>query len=324
MRAIRKGRYNVLKKYNHGGTHPDVKELFSVMNKMSSSPRTDRRATFEDGLVEEVSPSSFDTEWKARKHHALSEDKTDQELNARDFMQKWMNSKKGMEMLKKSYGDDWESAFVDRHRNTQNAKIAHVSDFKKLALNRETGVIEPIDTFNRSGLKQGDAGPFSGSGHHGTRGGRPYVMGPKSLRDRGVIRVVDSAYPGDKTLTHELSHAGDATYDKSSKGETYDLARNIPTSDIELMEALSQDKGPGSRKEYLATPTESRARLLSLRSKMEDRGYDVFNETITEDMLNKVYPGASNTLNLKDESFYRDLQEVYSDKEILSLLNNIS
>lgn len=316
--------YNVLKKYDHGGVHPDIKELLSVMDKMSSSPRTDRRATFEDSSVEEVSPSSFDKEFKARTYYQSNKDYSDQEANARDFMQLWMNSKRGREMLKKSYGDDWESAFVDRHRNTQQTSIAHVSSFPTMKKNLETSKLEPRDEIVGSTWKEGDAYSLTGPGVKG----RPSVMGPASLRNRGLVRVADYNYPGDKALIHELSHAGDAMYDKSSTGN-YMRTRNIPISDVELMEALSnrdqiiQDEGPRSYKAYLSKPTETRARLSALRSKADDQGYDIFNEGFTEDMLNQVYPGRV-TYSLKDESFYKQLREIYDDKEILDLLNNIS
>ena len=257
--------YNVLKKYNHGGVHPDVKELLSVMDKMSSSPRTDRRG-FKDGAT----PLSYE----------------DQNLNARDYLQKWMNSKRGMEMLKKSYGDDWESAFVDRHRNTQQASIAHVDKFNKLYKDPETGDLLPEDntTTVRGGTKQADTGPLGGSGHHKESGGRPFIMGPQSIRDRGIVRIKDTLDPADKTLVHELSHASDALF--PTTGKFSGLNRAIPLSDSDLMGALSDRDSHDEMgyKGYISQDTETRARLASLRSKAEDLGHDIFNKEFTMDM----------------------------------------
>ena len=92
------------------------------------------------------------------------------------------------------------------------------------------------------------------------------------------------------------------------------------------MRALSQDRDSGSDKgkysQYVSRPTETRARLQSVRSLMEDQGHDVFNEQITSDMLNKSY--SNRDFGIKNESFYKELRTAYSDEEILKLLNTVS
>jgi hypothetical protein len=293
--------YKVLKKYDHGGVHPDVKELLGVMNKMTSSPKTDRKG-FKDGTT----PLSYE----------------DQNLNARDFLQKWMNSSRGMEMLKTSYGDDWESAFVNRHRNTQQAKIAHVDKFNELYKDPETGDMLS-DEIITSGRRWGDAGPLGGSGYHKESSGSPFVMGPQSIRDRGVIRVKDTVDPDDKVLVHELSHSSDALF--PTTGKLSALNRSIPLSDSNLMGALS-DRDSYSKmgyRGYVARDTETRARLASIRSKAEDLGHDIFNQEFTMDMLNQKDMLKGGT-SLKDGSFYKQLRRVYSEEEILKLLNTVS
>mgnify|MGYP003120358837 CR=1 FL=1 len=316
-----------VKKYANGGAadnakknQPDIKELLSVMDKMSSSPRTDRRATFEDGTSEEVHPSSIDAVVKGIMHKRSDQDKADLELNARDFLQKWMNSKKGMEMLKNSYADSdesWENAFVNRHRNTQQAHVAVVPNFYEARRNAETNEIEYVKdgAYN----KMGDQSNLGGTGNTVESKGRPYVMGPQALRDRGIARL-RSPTPNSKIAVHELSHSSDSNFDVNA------LNRYIPKSDTEQMRNFSQDRDSGSDRgkysQYISRPTETRARLQSIRALMEDQGYDVFNKEITSDMLNKSYSNRDS--NIKNESFYTELRKAYSDEEILKLLNTVS
>ena len=314
-----------VKKYANGGladdakkNQLDIKELLHVMDKMSSSPRTDRRATFEDGTSEEVHPSSIDAVVKGILHKRSDQDNADQELNARDFLQKWMNSKKGMEMLKDSYADSdesWENAFVNRHRNTQQAHVAVVPNFYETQRNPETGEIEHVKEAN-SYNKMGDQSNLGGTGNTVESPGRPFIMGPKALRDRGIARL-RSPTPNSKIAVHELSHSSDSNFDKSNR-----LNRYIPKSDTEQMTTFSQDRDSGDYSSYVSSPTETRARLQSVRSLMEDQGYDVFNKEITSDMLNKSYSNRDS--NIKNESFYKELRTAYSDEEILKLLNTVS
>lgn len=316
-----------VQKYPNGGVaskenKPDIKELLSVMDKMSSSPRTDRRATFKDGSLEEVHPSSTDNAVKGILHQRSAQDNSDQELNARGFLQKWMNSKKGMEMLKNSYannnfyGDSWESAFVNRHKNAQNAHVSTVPGFNKMQFNPETNKLESAPDPNATFWRRGDQGNLGGSGHQAGSGGRPYIMGPQAIRNRGIVRIKSGSGPGTKIAVHELSHASDSNYDKSKSN------RNIPKSDNELMINSSQDRDSGNYGDYVASPTETKARLQSVRSLMEDQGYDVFNEEITSNMLNKSY--SNRDFGIKNESFYKELKKAYSDEEILKLLNTVS
>ena len=69
-----------------------------------------------------------------------------------------------------------------------------------------------------------------------------------------------------------------------------------------------------AHRNYIAKPTETRARINTLREKSRQSGTDVFNENMTKKDLEK----------LKDTRPYKDLLKVYDDKGILEMLNKIS
>jgi hypothetical protein len=118
------------------------------------------------------------------------------------------------------------------------------------------------------------------------------------------------------TAAHELSHATDWG------------GKFIPTSDIQLMHRLADTKSnPGainmydgikqSYAQYVADPSETRARLQSLRTLAKDKGlYDPYTQKATMNVLEdfKKY----------NNSQYKQLKQIYSDEDILKMLNTVS
>ena len=102
----------------------------------------------------------------------------------------------------------------------------------------------------------------------------------------------------------------------------------IPTSDIKLMHRLADTKSnPGKTgmfdgikqtfAQYVADPSETRARLQSLRTLAKDKGlYDPYTQKATMNVLEdfKKY----------NNSQYKQLKQIYSDEDILKMLNTVS
>ena len=116
-----------------------------------------------------------------------------------------------------------------------------------------------------------------------------------------------------ETNLHELSHASDFN------------GRLIPDSDVKKMDVFARGiKGaPGTIlddfQQYVAEPTETRARLMNFRyNAANQKLYNPFKEKITLDQLRnyKTTPGGYDPL--------MQLRDVYSDEEILNLLNSVS
>jgi len=121
---------------------------------------------------------------------------------------------------------------------------------------------------------------------------------------------------------HELSHATD---NPNGAGGT----PLLPAADIAKMQAYRAafDKTRKSKPEdwqtefynYLAEPTETRARLNTLRYLGKQKGiYDPFTEKIDKNKLDKFNSLFSNDISL------RQLREIYSDEQITDMLNSIS
>lgn len=109
---------------------------------------------------------------------------------------------------------------------------------------------------------------------------------------------------------HEVAHATDWN------------GKFIPTSDIKLMENLRTDinllpKGKQDYAKYVADPSETRARLQSLRGLAKRVGYyDPYTQKATMDVLNKF--------KKVNNSQYLQLRGIYSDEDILKMLNSVS
>lgn len=157
--------------------------------------------------------------------------------------------------------------------------------------------------------------------------------------DNGTIKMFphaqgNAAY---SILAHEFSHSVD---------RKNGVNRVIPLKDVKLMqnyaessdkwkELISQpDKELFSNKRdntfkeglkknidritYLAEPTETRARLNDIRYDSKSNNiYDPFNQKVTPDILNGIR-------NSKSSEAYNDLREIYTDDQIMDMLNTVS
>jgi hypothetical protein len=115
------------------------------------------------------------------------------------------------------------------------------------------------------------------------------------------------------TQVHEFSHASDY-------GGSF-----IPPSDIKLMKSLSTRKNPKAfyedadddYKKYVAEPTETRARLQAMRELAQNKKiYDPYTQKATMKSLED--------LKKLDRNAYHELRTIYTDQDILKLLNTIS
>ena len=108
------------------------------------------------------------------------------------------------------------------------------------------------------------------------------------------------------TSGHEISHATDWN------------GWFIPESDkIKMAKYKNVYAKNPAEGDYIGTPTETRARLNSIRQLSKDAGYyDPFTQRATMDVLNKF-----KTL---DNNQYKQLKQIYTDAEILDMLNTIS
>jgi len=130
-------------------------------------------------------------------------------------------------------------------------------------------------------------------------------------------------------LLHELSHAQDfgGKYGGMNK-------LNMPLSDVKFIENLTKSSIKDkknydlSRDEikdlrYYGSPTEVRARLNALRYFYETDAAGGKNEKGLPSIFNSpVTPEMQESMKINDQ--YRDLKKVYTDDEILQLLNTIS
>jgi len=110
------------------------------------------------------------------------------------------------------------------------------------------------------------------------------------------------------TAVHEISHTSDWN------------GILMPQSDVNLIESYGKDAKDTPFNTYVKSPTETRARLNSLRFQMKNQGiYNPFTEKATIDMFGSYKP-------LTDSSYdaLEQLRGVYSDEEILDMINTIS
>jgi hypothetical protein len=104
-------------------------------------------------------------------------------------------------------------------------------------------------------------------------------------------------------LYHELSHQFD------------DNGKNIPTYYNQLIKNNYNNKKSTDRLNYIGIPTETRARLNTIRKQAyDDKIYDVLNKPATKEDVNK----------LRNTNSYKDLKERYDEDDILFLLNNVA
>jgi hypothetical protein len=134
-------------------------------------------------------------------------------------------------------------------------------------------------------------------------------------KSSGLVNIYPLAQRDNITgnvLAHEISHSVDRPI--SSRN------RIIPQSDIDLISAYSNSKGRlfDRFSKYTALPTETRAQLNNIRYDAKSSNlYDPFTEKVTPEILEKIK-------NSKTKNGYSDLKDVYSDEQIINLLNTIS
>ena len=216
-----------------------------------------------------------------------------------DFLKDWTNSTRGQELLSNSFdGDekDIEKLTYKRINNLDNVDFSiddHASDF--------------LGRYNRN---------------------RHDIKLNSSLLDTSEPKLIGNQ---DKDVVlHELSHAQDF-----SPGAEFNRI-TIPFSDQKLINKYRKRTIKDTKKldaprnvrrdikdrvNYIGDPTETRARLNSIRYFYEtspigkEEGMpSIFDSEVTPDMMEVM----------KDNAQFRELQEVYDDEEILELLNTVS
>jgi hypothetical protein len=183
-------------------------------------------------------------------------------------------------------------------------------------------------------------------------------IGATSNRKTGLIKLFPLGAKGDALegmLAHEISHSSDRpTYWDDNWFQQHGIqpvnkynneyrkkeVRLIPEKDINLMKSFYSNnkayknlfnKSALKNKElnenrewfnYVSEPTETRARLNDIRYNAKKYGvYDPFTQKVTSEILNEI-----KELTKKAKGFdpFNQLQGIYSDEEILNLLNTVS
>ena len=133
--------------------------------------------------------------------------------------------------------------------------------------------------------------------------------------DKNKIVVSNRGDWGDikSTIVHELGHATDL----------WGHINDMPRKDKQLIKQLSKEYSQENEykdprySNYVKDPTETRARLLTIRKALLDNGVDVFKTKITEKILEDNLP-------IFDKSGFTDLRAAFKKKDIVKMLNSIS
>lgn len=182
---------------------------------------------------------------------------------------------------------------------------------------------------------------------------QPYSgLGGESFNRTGQIMVYPEGY-GLGTSLHELSHSSDRPLSFDEEGR-----RLMPTSDKEYIKKRRADVLGDSREyfnyksyyddmiennpegfkqaqeeflnwsNYVGEDTETRARLNTIRKEAQDQGiYDPFTQGVSSDLYYKKLKKLQlRGKNPKKKSYnpMKQLQDTFSDEEIIWMLNNIS
>lgn len=238
--------------------------------------------------------------------------------NQKRFMKDWMNSPMYDEMVDNSTTGYFDEKYLNSGRNSNfnNTKVQILPQPKNrpnsgATSNSETGLINL------------------------------YPLGAESSAIDGM-------------LAHEFSHSSDrptswstSWVDKLRPVNKYNTninddkeVRLIPEKDINLMKSFYSDNNVYKKLfnksalknedlnedrewfNYVSEPTETRARLNDIRYNAKKYNvYDPFTEKVTPEILNKI-----KKLTKKAKGFdpFNQLQNIYSDEEILNLLNTVS
>ncbi len=216
-----------------------------------------------------------------------------------DFLKDWTNSTRGQELLSNSFdGDekDIERLTYKRINNLDNVDFSiddHASDF--------------LGRYNRN---------------------RHDIKLNSSLLDTSEPKLIGNQ--DEDVILHELSHAQDF-----SPGAEFNRL-TMPFSDQKLIKkyrkkALKETKNLDverktkkdikNRVNYIGDPTETRARLNSIRYFYETSPIGK-EEGMPSIMDSEVTPEMMEVM--KDNAQFKELREVYTDDEILELLNTVS
>jgi len=216
-----------------------------------------------------------------------------------EFLKNWTNSPRGQELLSNSFdGDekDIERVTNKRINNLDNIDISmddHASDF--------------LGRYNRN---------------------RHDIKLNSSLLDTSEPKLIGNQ--DEDVILHELSHAQDF-----SPGAEFNRL-TMPFSDQKLIKnyrkkALKETKNLDverktkkdikNRVNYIGDPTETRARLNSIRYFYETSPIGK-EEGMPSIMDSEVTPEMMEVM--KDNAQFKELREVYDDDEILELLNTVS
>jgi hypothetical protein len=231
---------------------------------------------------------------------------------AKEFHEKWMNSPMYNRMIQKSDPTQAEDITKRRKKNMEGVKFKFVS-------------VQPKNNPNTGG--------FSDS-----------VTGDVTILPRGL----DVHGMG----THELSHS----IDRPSKGtimlqglknlifndddetviDTWNKSRLMPTNDINTISKMAgrnqsiytkQNTSKEDKEwfEYVTNPTETRARLNDIRQSAYESGlYDPFKEAVTPAIYNELRDHRYEKGKNRGFDAMRQLRGVYTDQQILNLLNSVS
>ena len=256
----------------------------------------------------------------------------------KNFISDWNTSPMGRSMLKASVNIDnpfgSNSSYVNNVINmrTNLAKNANVniSDDDQFYSHPEKSD-EKILTYGaavnkRSGL--GIPNTLSGFLNQFTKN-KMYAQSTRNPKDFGTnIYLRSKKIDSDQLLSpdtidqntiHELSHASDAAgifIPQADKNKMYKYAH----------QDLSSAKQGAIKKldefdEYISYPTETRARLMNFRYNAKNQGlYDPFTEKVTLQKLKQYKP----TGDLKESDPLMQLKNIYSDEQIVDLLNTVS
>ena len=167
-------------------------------------------------------------------------------------------------------------------------------------------------------------------------------LGGRSYRSTGKIEL----YPARDMLTgvHEVSHSSDRPYSIYDK---FKEKRLIPSSSIKKIDRYRWNQGlkgnfydvnAASDKDltiiekedkewadYVAKPTETRARLNSIRAAAQKIGiYDPFTEKLSKEKMLQLIKNQESLTDKQGFNPYSQLQDIFTDEEIRDMLNTIS
>jgi hypothetical protein len=237
--------------------------------------------------------------------------------NQARFMKDWMNSPMYDEMLDNSTTGYFDKRYLNSGRN---------SNFNDIKVQLHP---QPEDSPNTGASSNSETGLI-----------KLFPLGAKGQALEGM-------------LAHEISHSSDKPRFLNTNSSSKFIPRNkynnkgieeevrlIPEKDINLMKSFYSDnkvyknlfnksalknKDLNEQREwfnYVSEPTETRARLNDIRYNAKKYGiYDPFTQKVTPEILNEI-----KELTKKAGGFdpFYQLQGVYSDEEILKLLNTVS